>query len=135
MVAAIGKEILLTDSILSYVDEGGGSGDLPTTDPTATRPPRITMAPEDNVTIATAEPHRLTMVVGYDRGFPLSTLVWRKDGEIINPRENPRVTVMSTGGLSIRSVNSSDRGLYTITVSNTVGSDNASFKLFTKCKC
>ena len=115
-----------------YHSDGGGE-DSPTTEPTGTRPPRITLAPEDNVTVSTNEP--LTMTVGYDRGFPLSTPVWRKDGEIITSRKNPRMTVMTNGGISIRSVKSSDRGLYTITISNTVGSDNASFKLFIKCKC
>ena len=112
----------------------GGSGESPTLDPNSNRPPRITI-PEDNVTVPTALPHRLTMLVDYDKGYPLSTLVWRKDGEIITSRRNPRVSVMSNGGITIRSVKSSDRGLYTITVSNAVGSDSASFKLFTKCKC
>lgn len=113
----------------------GGSGESPTPDPNASRPPRITVTPEDNVTIPTAHPHALTMLVGYDRGNPPCTLVWRKDGEIITSRRNPRVNVMSSGGISIRSVRSSDRGLYTVTVSNAVGSDSASFKLFTNCKC
>lgn len=113
----------------------GGSGESPTLDPNSSRSPRITVAPEDNVTIPTDHPHALTMLVGYDRGNPLCTLVWRKDGEIITSRRNPRVNVMSNGGISIRSVRSSDRGLYTVTVSNAVGSDSASFKLFTNCKC
>ena len=114
--------------------EDGGSGDPPTMEPPSTRPPRITLAPEENITVPTAHPHRITMLVRYDRGFPLSTLVWRKDGEIITSSTNPRLNIMSSGGVTIRSVTPSDRGLYTITVSNTVGSDSASFKLFTKCK-
>ena len=132
----MGKMLLLLE--IYYIDGShldGGSGDSPTTEPSFTRPPIITIAPEENVTVPTAQPHRLTVIIGYDRGFPLSTLTWRKDGEIITSRTNPRVSVMSNGGISIGSVKSSDRGLYTITVSNTVGSDSASFKLYTKCKC
>lgn len=122
--------------IHDHADGGdGGSGESPTIHSNSSRPPRITLAPEDNVTISTAHPHALTMLVGYDRGNPLCTLVWRKDGEIITSRRNPRVSVMSSGGISIRSVRSSDRGLYTVTVSNAVGSDSASFRLFTNCKC
>lgn len=119
---------------ICWLDTERGSNDS-TVEPTSFRPPRITLAPEDNVTVPTAQSHRLTMLVRYDRGFPLSTFVWRKDGEIITSRNNPRMSVMSNGGISIRSVKSSDRGLYTITVSNTAGSDSASFKLFTECKC
>ena len=100
-----------------------------------TRPPKITLVPEENVTVPTAHPHRLTMVISYDRGFPMGTLIWRKDGEIITTRNNHRLTVMSNGGISMRNVKPSDRGLYTVTVTNTEGSDSASFKLFTKCKC
>lgn len=119
---------------MQHLKPSDRSGESPTLHPDSNHSPRITMAPEDNVTVSTAHPHALTMLVGYDKGNPLGTLVWRKDGEIITPRRNPRVSVMTTGGISIRSVQATDRGLYTVTVSNSIGSDSASFKLFTNCK-
>ena len=78
-----------------------------------------------------------TAVVSFDSGNPPGNVEWFKDREAIDTLNNSRLTVVTNGTLSILSVSmvqSQDRGLYTVSLTSTVGNDSASFKLFVQCE-
>ena len=60
---------------------------------------------------------------------------WKHNGRLISSRTDPRVTILSRGGLAIRDIKPSDRGLYTVTLSNQFRSRSENFMVFIDCKC
>ena len=57
--------------------------------------------------------------------------IWRKDSNLLDAAG--RIQINRTA-LKIENVHREDAGIYTITGSNTVGTDNASFSLIVYCK-
>ena len=110
---------------------GSGTAEPPTTDPIPTPPTILTRPDDPNIFLDISETNRFTIIITHTFG---ATVEWRKDGEIINSLTDPRVTILLAGGISIRNVRLSDRGSYTVTVSNNVGSDRVSFNLILLCK-
>ena len=128
---------------MSYVDPVGSgesdtesSGTPPTSDPTASdRPPRlIVFEANQTILLDTATTSRLLINVTYDPGSPQGLLVWRHNGVVISSRTDPRVSVLTNGGLTIRSVRPSDRGEYSVMVLNRAGNSSANFTVLTKRK-
>lgn len=115
-------------------DIASGSGALPTTDSTPVeRAPSITVFQSNRtILVDTAITTRLFINVTHDSGSPQGLLVWQHNRFIISSRTDPRVNVLSSGGLTIRNVRDSDRGLYTVTVSNRLGAVSANFTVFLK---
>lgn len=56
-------------------------------------------------------------------------------GAVISSRTDPRVTVLGSGGLTIRNVRASDGGLYTVTASNRAGSVTEAFQVVVNGWC
>ena len=54
---------------------------------------------------------------------------------VISSRTDPRVSVLRSGGLTIRNVRSSDNGLYSVTVMNRIGTETANFIVLVRSKC
>lgn len=113
-----------------------GSGTTPTADPTSSeRPPRlIVFEVNQTILLDAATTSRLLINVTYDPGSPQGLLVWRHNGVVISSRTDPRVSVLSNGGLTIRSVRPSDRGVYSVFVLNRLGNSSADFTVLIKCE-
>ena len=64
------------------------------------------------------------------------TVNWSKNGRILDPNDS-RVSISSEGVLTVTTVQASDRGVYTVTASNTARPDgvNASVNVGINCKC
>lgn len=96
--------------------------------------PRLNVfEPNRSILIDTAT-SRLFINVSYNPGHPEGFLVWKHNYVVISSRTDPRVTVLSGGGLTIRNLRPSDRGVYTVMVSNRLGSGSANFTVFIQCK-
>ena len=59
----------------------------------------------------------LVISPGITFGLPEGTLEWLHNGRILDPN-NPRVTIYEGGILIVNDVQTSDRGVYTVSVSN-----------------
>ena len=117
---------------------GSGSGAPPTsTDPTPNEKPPSLIIFEHNQTIFinTVTTSRIFINVTYEPRTPRGILVWRHEGAIISSRTDPRVRILSNGGLTIRSIRPTDSGLYTVEVSNRVGTESANFTVHLQCEC
>jgi hypothetical protein len=69
-------------------------------------------------------------------GSPEATITWTRNGEVINP-DDPRVIISEdSGAIVVIDVQSSDRGVYTITAFNIAvpGGVMASVNVFITCK-
>ena len=125
---------------MEEVGGGSGSGALPlTTAPPPTVnpvvPPRLVVLETNrNIWFDNTNNTHLFINVTYDPGNPRGLLQWRRNGVRLSSRMDPRVTILSQGGLSIRSVRPSDRGLYTVSASNSIGTSSESFSIFIRCK-
>ena len=87
----------------------------------------IDTPPPSTVTIPAGSSLNLSCT---SRGSPPDTFTWRKDGGSILQSITNQVTYTSTSAVfradySIDSVTTSDSGTYTCTVTNPIGSDNA----------
>ena len=117
---------------------GLGSGAPPTpTDPTPNEEPPslVIFEPNRTISVNTVTTSRIFINVTYEPGTPRGLLVWRHEGAIISSRTDSRVSILSNGGLKIRSIRPEDRGLYTVEVSNRVGIESANFTIRLECEC
>ena len=77
---------------------------------------------------------RLFINITHDPGNPRAQLTWEHNGVLISSRTDPRVSILSGGGLTIRNVRASDRGLYTVTVTNRIGNETENFRVLIECE-
>ncbi|XP_044140495.1 roundabout homolog 1 isoform X2 [Bufo gargarizans] len=90
---------------------------LEVTDVVADRPPPVIRQGPQNQTVAVDGTLLLNCVA---TGNPVPTILWRKDGNLINTQES-RTKQLDTGALQIRYAKLSDTGRYTCTVSTPSG--------------
>ncbi len=120
-------------------DEGPETETGTDTPPTAVpeeQAPSISI-PQPNLTtilINTTATSRLLINISYNPGNPPGLLTWRKNGRIVSSRTDPRVNILSGGGISVRSVVPSDRGHYMVTASNRLGNQSEVFLVFVTCE-
>lgn len=115
-------------------EDENGSGEIPTTE-SYDRLPTITSGSSHVLFInPTVNNMRLFIRVTYDAGSPPGFLVWRHNGSVISSRTNPRVSILSGGGLTVRNAKFSDSGMYNVTVSNRLGQSIENFRVLFRCK-
>lgn len=70
----------------------------------------------------------LTIPPNITFGLPRATVVWSLNGQTLTSGD-PRVDISSEGVLMVASVQESDGGNYTLTVSNNFGTDSSSVRV------
>ncbi len=137
------------DTELGSGDGNFGSGDaavtLATTTPTTVamttpipdQPPHFTRQPLANFYLINpvSSDRRLFISVAVNYGRPVGHLSWTHNGSVVSSRTDPRVSILTSGSLTIRNVQFSDAGLYQLMVSNRAGNLSYDFTVRSQCKC
>ena len=88
----------------------------------------------DDVEDATLEGN-LTITPNIDLGIPEAGITWLHNNNVLSPDTDSRVEISEGGVLTVRDVQASDRGTYTVRASNGIGTDaEASVDVTIECE-
>ena len=88
----------------------------------------------DDVEDATLEGN-LTITPNIDLGIPEAGITWLHNNNVLSPDRDSRVEISEGGVLTVRDVQASDRGTYTVRATNGIGTDaEASVDVTIECE-